>query len=163
MATGGEARPEIVVKALVQRVQYAQVRVAGHIVGRIGSGLLIFLGVGKSDTAAEADYLVGKLTGLRIFSDADGRMNCSVLDAGGSLLVVSQFTLFGDTRKGRRPSFDGAADPDQAKLLYEHFLVKARERGLNVQAGQFQAHMEVELLNDGPVTILCESPIEWRD
>lgn len=148
-------------KALVQRVLRAQVTVEGQIVGKIGPGLLVFLGVGKADTIAEADYLVDKITGLRVFTGTDSKMNASLSDMGGGLLVVSQFTLFGDTRKGRRPSFDRAAPPELARELYEHFLVKIRERGFDVNAGQFQAHMQVELLNDGPVTLLCESPVEW--
>ncbi len=149
-------------KAVVQRVARAQVTVAGEVTGRIGPGLLVLLGVGKQDTEAEATYLAGKIVGLRIFEDSTGKMNASVADMGGGILVVSQFTLFGATRHGRRPSFDGAARPEQAKLLYEYFLVKVRNHGLQVQAGVFQAHMDVELLNDGPVTLLCESPVEWR-
>lgn len=149
-------------KAVVQRVARAQVTVAGEVTGRIGPGLLVLLGVGKQDTEAEADYLSDKIIGLRIFEDSAGKMNASVADIGGGILVVSQFTLFGETRHGRRPSFDAAARPEQAKLLYEYFLVKMRNHGLPVQAGVFQAHMEVELLNDGPVTLLCESPLEWR-
>ncbi len=149
-------------KAVLQRVARAQVTVAGEVTGRIGPGLLVLLGVGKQDTEAEADYLSDKIIGLRIFEDSAGKMNASVADIGGGILVVSQFTLFGETRHGRRPSFDAAARPEQAKLLYEYFLVKMRNHGLPVQAGVFQAHMEVELLNDGPVTLLCESPLEWR-
>lgn len=149
-------------KAVVQRVARAQVTVAGEVTGRIGPGLLVLLGVGKHDTETEAAYLAGKIVGLRIFEDSAGKMNASVADIGGGILVVSQFTLFGETRHGRRPSFDAAARPEQAKLLYEYFLVKVRNHGLQVQAGVFQAHMEVELLNDGPVTLLCESPVEWR-
>ncbi len=149
-------------KAVVQRVARAQVTVAGEVTGRIGPGLLVLLGVGKQDTEAEAEYLSDKIIGLRIFEDSAGKMNASVADIGGGILVVSQFTLFGETRHGRRPSFDAAARPEQAKLLYEYFLVKIRNHGLPVQAGVFQAHMEVELLNDGPVTLLCESPVEWR-
>ncbi len=149
-------------KAVVQRVTRAQVTVAGEVTGRIGPGLLVLLGVGKQDTEAEADYLSDKIIGLRIFEDSAGKMNASVADIGGGILVVSQFTLFGETRHGRRPSFDAAARPEQAKLLYEYFLVKMRNHELPVQAGVFQAHMEVELLNDGPVTLLCESPVEWR-
>ena len=149
-------------KAVLQRVARAQVTVAGEVTGRIGPGLLVLLGVGKQDTEAEADYLSDKIIGLRIFEDSAGKMNASVADIGGGILVVSQFTLFGETRHGRRPSFDAAARPEQAKLLYEYFLVKMCNHGLPVQAGVFQAHMEVELLNDGPVTLLCESPLEWR-
>ena len=147
-------------RAVVQRVKRAQVTVAGEVTGRIGPGLLVLLGVGKSDTKAEADYLLRKIIGLRIFEDSAGKMNASLTDMGGGLLVVSQFTLFADTSKGRRPSFERAARPDLAKELYEYFLVKARERGFDVQSGVFQAHMEVELVNDGPVTLSCESPRE---
>jgi D-aminoacyl-tRNA deacylase len=149
-------------KAVVQRVTRAQVTVAGEVTGCIGPGLLVLLGVGKSDTEAEADYLLDKIAGLRIFEDAAGKMNDSLQDTRGGLLVVSQFTLLADTRRGRRPSFDRAARPEQARVLYEYFLAGARARGLDVQSGVFQAHMEVELLNNGPVTILCDSPVEWR-
>ena len=149
-------------RAVVQRVSRAQVTVAGEVTGAIGPGLLVLLGVGRHDTEAEADYLVAKIVGLRIFEDSDGKMNASLTETGGGILVVSQFTLFGDTRKGRRPSFDRAARPEQAKSLYEYFLLKARNHGIQVQAGVFQAHMEVELLNNGPVTLVCESPVEWR-
>lgn len=149
-------------RALVQRVSWAQVTVEGRVAGRIDRGLLVFLGVGRADTSADAEYLADKVTGLRIFGDSSGKMNDSVLDIEGGLLVISQFTLHADTKKGRRPSFDRAAPPDLARTLYEHFLVIAKARGITVQTGQFQAHMEVELLNDGPVTLLCESPSEWR-
>ena len=149
-------------RALVQRVKRARVTVAGEVTGRIGPGLVVLLGVGKSDTRAEADYLLEKIIGLRIFEDPSGKMNLSLTDMGGGLLVVSQFTLFGDTSKGRRPSFSRAAPPELAKELYEYFLVKAGERGLPVQAGVFQAHMEVELVNDGPVTLSCQSPTERK-
>ena len=148
-------------RALVQRVLRAQVTVDGRITGRIGPGLLVLLGVGKYDTVEEADYLAGKIPKLRIFETPDGKMNASLRDTGGALLVVSQFTLFGDTRKGRRPSFSAAAPPDLALRLYERFLLTARQEGIDVQTGQFQAHMAVELVNDGPVTLLCESPAEW--
>jgi D-tyrosyl-tRNA(Tyr) deacylase len=149
-------------RALVQRVSRAQVTIDDKIVGKIGPGLLVFLGVGKADTEAEADYLIDKIAGLRILADAAGKMNLSLLDTGGGLLIVSQFTLFASTKKGRRPSFDQAAPPELARRLYDYFLVKARERQLDVQSGQFQACMEVELLNDGPVTLLCESPVEYQ-
>lgn len=147
-------------RALVQRVVRAKVTVEGRITGEIGPGLLVFLGVGKGDTAEECDYLVDKILRLRILSDSEGKMNSSLLDTERSLLVVSQFTLFGDTRKGRRPSFDQAAPPDLARTLYERFLLRARAYPIAVEAGEFQAHMMVELVNDGPVTLLCESPIE---
>jgi D-tyrosyl-tRNA(Tyr) deacylase len=144
-------------KAILQRVSRARVTVEGRTTGEIGAGLLVLLGVRKGDTTAEAEYLLDRVVGLRIFSDADGKMNLSLLDCGGSLLVVSQFTLYGDTRKGRRPGFDAAAPPETAKALYEHFVSKARERGLKVETGEFQAMMSVELVNEGPVTFLVES------
>ncbi|MBM3792487.1 MAG: D-tyrosyl-tRNA(Tyr) deacylase [Acidobacteria bacterium] len=149
-------------KAVVQRVRRAQVTVAGEVTGRIETGLAVLLGVGHGDTEAEADYLVEKIIHLRIFEDASGKMNHSLVESGGGLLVVSQFTLFGDVRKGRRPSFEKAARPEEARRLYQHFLDAARLRGINVQAGIFQAEMQLELVNDGPVTILCDSPSEWK-
>jgi D-aminoacyl-tRNA deacylase len=126
-------------------------------VGEIGHGLLILLGVSKTDTEAAADYLVEKIIGLRIFEDEEEKMNLSVQDAGGALLVVSQFTLYGDVRRGKRPSFDGAARPEEAKRLYEYFVARIRAAGLRCETGQFQAMMEVELVNSGPVTILLDS------
>jgi len=144
-------------RAILQRVSRARVTVEGRTTGEIGSGLLVLLGVRKGDTAEEAEYLLDRVLGLRIFSDADGKMNLSLLDCGGSLLVVSQFTLYGDTRKGRRPGFDTAAPPEMAKALYEQFVSKARERGVKVETGEFQAMMSVELVNEGPVTFLVES------
>lgn len=125
--------------------------------GEIGPGLLVLLGVGKSDAEAAADYLVEKILGLRIFEDAEGKMNLSVQDAGGALLVVSQFTLYGDVRRGKRPSFDAAARPEEASRLYEYFVAKVRAAGLRCETGQFQAMMDVELVNSGPVTILLDS------
>jgi len=144
-------------RALLQRVTQASVVVEGSVVGEIGAGLLILLGVARPDTAADAEYLADKVLNLRIFSDAEGKMNRSLLDIGGSLLVVSQFTLYGDCRKGRRPGFDAAAPPDQARALYESFVEIARRSGLRVEAGVFQAHMEVTLVNDGPVTLMLET------
>jgi len=131
--------------------------VDGTIVGEIGPGLLVLLGVSKTDAEAAADYLVEKIIGLRIFEDAEGKMNVSVQDLGGAVLVVSQFTLYGDVRRGKRPSFDGAARPEEAKQLYEYFVGKLRGAGLRCETGQFQAMMEVELVNSGPVTILLDS------
>jgi D-tyrosyl-tRNA(Tyr) deacylase len=138
-------------------VSRAEVSVGEEVVGKIGAGLLVLLGVAKSDTQADADYLAGKIIGLRIFDDEDGKMNLSVADTRGSVLVVSQFTLYGDVRKGRRPSFDEAAPPELANDLYEQFVRKIREAGLVCETGRFQAMMDVELVNNGPVTILIDS------
>ncbi len=126
-------------------------------VGQIGAGLLVLLGVRKEDSSADADYLVDKIANLRIFRDAEEKMNLSLKETSGALLVVSQFTLYGSTVRGRRPSFDRAASPDQARELYEYFISAAAKAGLSVACGQFQATMQVELINDGPVTILCDS------
>jgi D-tyrosyl-tRNA(Tyr) deacylase len=131
--------------------------VDANTVGEIGRGLLVLLGIGKGDAEFEADYLVEKIIGLRIFEDAAGKMNLSVQDAGGAMVVVSQFTLHGDVRRGKRPSFDAAARPEEAKRLYEYFVAKVRAAGLRCETGQFQAMMEVELVNSGPVTILLDS------
>ena len=144
-------------RAVVQRVKRCRVTVDGNSVGQIGSGLLVLLGVSKEDTEAAADYLAEKITGLRIFEDDDGKMNLSVQDKRGELLVVSQFTLYGDVRRGKRPSFDAAARPEEARRLYEHFVEKIRALGLRCDTGQFQAMMEVELVNSGPVTIILDS------
>jgi D-tyrosyl-tRNA(Tyr) deacylase len=144
-------------RAIVQRVSRCRVTVEGNIVGEIGAGLLVLLGVSKTDTEQAADYLVEKIIGLRIFEDTEGKMNLSVQDSGGALLVVSQFTLYGDVRRGKRPSFDSAARPEEAKRLYEYFVGKARAAGLRCETGQFQAMMEVELVNSGPVTIMLDS------
>ena len=142
---------------VIQRVKKASVRVDGQITGSIGPGLLVLAGIASADTTADADYLIDRTLSLRIFPDSQDRMNRSLLDTGGGLLVVSQFTLYGDVRKGRRPSFDKAAPPDKARLLYDYLLAGFASRGQQVQAGVFQAAMEVELINDGPVTILCDS------
>jgi D-tyrosyl-tRNA(Tyr) deacylase len=144
-------------RAVVQRVSRCRVTVDGKVVGEIGSGLLVLLGVSKTDSEAAVDYLVEKITGLRIFEDADGKMNLSVQEIGGAVLVVSQFTLYGDVRRGKRPSFDSAARPEDAKRLYEYFVGKIRAAGLRCETGQFQAMMEVELVNSGPVTIMLDS------
>jgi D-tyrosyl-tRNA(Tyr) deacylase len=144
-------------RAVIQRVTDAQVVVDAAITGKIGSGLLVLFGVAKPDTQADVEFLVDKILNLRIFSDAQGKMNLSLLDTAGSLLVVSQFTLYGDCRKGRRPGFDAAAPPDLARSLYEKFIDLARLRGVHVEAGIFQAHMEVSLVNDGPVTLILET------
>jgi D-tyrosyl-tRNA(Tyr) deacylase len=144
-------------RAVVQRVSQAKVSVNGTVVGEIGRGLLVLVGVGIGDTRADADYLAEKTTGLRIFDDADGKMNLSVADVGGAVLVVSQFTLYGDVRRGKRPSFDGAAPPQQARELYEYFAEKILAAGLRCETGRFQETMRVELVNEGPVTILLDS------
>ena len=144
-------------RALLQRVSQASVVVEGSVVGKIGAGLLILLGVAKPDTIADAEFLVEKILNLRIFPDVHGKMNRSLLDTQGSLLVVSQFTLYGDCRKGRRPGFDAAAPAEQARALYELFVEIARRSGLKVETGVFQAHMDVALINDGPVTLMLES------
>jgi D-aminoacyl-tRNA deacylase len=144
-------------RAVVQRVRRAKVTVGGEITGEIGLGLLVLLGVGAGDTRADADYLAEKTIGLRIFEDADGKMNLAVGEVGGAVLVVSQFTLYGDVRRGKRPSFDLAAPPDVARSLYEYFVEKIRAAGLRCETGRFQETMRVELVNDGPVTILLDS------
>ena len=144
-------------RAVVQRVSRARVTVNGETTGEIGLGLLVLLGVGAGDTRADADYLVEKTIGLRIFEDAGGKMNLSVAEVGGALLVVSQFTLYGDARRGKRPSFDGAAPPEQARELYEYFVEKVRASGVRLETGRFQETMQVELVNEGPVTILLDS------
>ena len=146
------------VRAIVQRVSQARVEVDGVVTGAIEGGLLVLLGAARTDSPADADYLADKIVQLRIFSDEDGKMNRSLLDTGGALLVVSQFTLYGDTRKGRRPSFDQAAPPDEARALYEHFVAAVRRLCPRVETGVFQAHMQVSLVNDGPVTLIVESP-----
>jgi D-tyrosyl-tRNA(Tyr) deacylase len=138
-------------------VSRAAVRVDGAVAGEIGRGLLVLLGVGQGDTEAEADLLADKVANLRIFGDAEGRMNLSALDAGGAVLVVSQFTLYGDARRGRRPSFTAAAPPEAANALYRRFVERVASSGLAVGEGVFRAHMDVELVNDGPVTLLLDS------
>jgi D-aminoacyl-tRNA deacylase len=144
-------------RAVVQRVSRAKATVAGEITGHIGQGLLVLLGVGHEDTEAGADYLADKIIGLRIFEDDAGKMNRSVAEVGGAVLAVSQFTLYGDVRKGKRPSFDDAARPEMARTLYERFVSRVRASGLRCETGLFQEMMEVELVNDGPVTILLDS------
>jgi D-tyrosyl-tRNA(Tyr) deacylase len=144
-------------RAVIQRVTTANVTVADRKVGSIGSGLLVLLGVSKTDTPAAADYMVEKLLGLRVFEDEQGKMNLSVREVHGAVLVVSQFTLFGDVRRGKRPSFDEAARPEHARELYEYLVGKIREQGIDCSTGEFQAMMRVSLVNDGPVTILIDS------
>jgi D-aminoacyl-tRNA deacylase len=148
---------EFVMRAVVQRVSRAKVTVAGEVTGEIGGGLLILLGVADDDQQADAAYLADKLVGLRIFPDEEGKMNRSLLDIGGSMLVVSQFTLLGDCRKGKRPSFIKAARPELAINLYHALIAEVRGRGVTVATGRFQEHMDVELVNDGPVTLIVES------
>jgi D-tyrosyl-tRNA(Tyr) deacylase len=144
-------------RAVIQRVGRAKVTVNEAVISEIGPGLLVLLGVETGDTRAEADYLAEKTIGLRIFEDAGGKMNLSIVDTAGALLVVSQFTLYGDVRRGKRPSFDTAAPPQQARELYEYFVEKIRAAGLRCETGCFQEMMQVELVNDGPVTILVDS------
>ncbi len=144
-------------RAVVQRVSRAKVTVTGRITGEIGRGLLVLLGVGGGDTRSDADYLAEKTIGLRIFEDAGGKMNLSMAEVGGAILAVSQFTLYGDVRRGKRPSFDAAAPPQQARELYEYFVERIRASGLRCETGRFQEMMQVELVNDGPVTILLDS------
>ena len=144
-------------RAVVQRVSRAQVTVGTEVTGKIGRGLLVLLGVSREDTEKEADYLADKIAGLRIFEDENGKMNLDVATIGGAVLVVSQFTLYGDVRRGKRPSFDAAAAPEQARQLYEYFVGRIRAAGLPCQTGKFQEMMQVELVNDGPVTIPLDS------
>lgn len=144
-------------KAVLQRVNNASVRVNGEIVGAIGHGLVVLVGVSKGDSETDAIWLAEKTANLRIFSDEDGKFNRSLLDVGGEALVVSQFTLLADARKGRRPNFVEAAPPEEAEALVERFVQLMRDTGVNVETGRFQAHMHVELVNDGPVTIIIES------
>jgi D-tyrosyl-tRNA(Tyr) deacylase len=145
------------VRVLIQRVTRANVRVSDNLEGEIGLGLVALVGIGRDDSFGQADYLAEKLVNLRIFADDEGRMNRSCLEVHGGILLVSQFTLYGDCRKGRRPGFDLAARPEEAKVLYEYFVDKVKESGLSVATGVFQAHMQVELVNDGPVTFLLET------
>lgn len=144
-------------RAVLQRVSRASVTVGGEIVGRIGPGLLVLLGVGRGDSEADADYLADKVANVRIFPDDEGKMNRSVIQLGGSVLAVSQFTLYGDARQGRRPSFIEAAHPDEADRLYRYFVDHLQSKGLVVETGRFRAAMEVELVNDGPVTLILDS------
>jgi D-tyrosyl-tRNA(Tyr) deacylase len=148
-------------RAVVQRVSRAKVSVAGEVTGEIGAGLLVLLGVAEEDTSVDAAYLAEKLVGLRIFPDDEGKMNRSLPEMGGSMLVVSQFTLLGDCRKGKRPSFIKAARPESAVSLYNTFVAEVRGRGITVGTGRFQEHMDVELVNDGPVTLLVDSRKEF--
>lgn len=148
-------------RAVVQRVARAQVTVADEIVGAIDGGFLVLLGVADGDTPADAEFLAQKIAGLRVFDDGEGKMNLGLADVAGRMLVVSQFTLLGDCRKGRRPSFVRAARPDTAEQLYRHFVARVEEHGIQVATGRFQQHMLVELVNDGPVTLLIDSRGEF--
>ena len=144
-------------RAVIQRVKESSVAVDNKIIGRIGRGLMVLLGVAKEDTVREADYLADKIVNLRVFEDETGKMNRSLLETGAAMLVVSQFTLLGDCRKGRRPSYINAAGPDEANVLYEYFVRQVKQKGIQVQTGQFRAMMDVSLINDGPVTLIVES------
>ena len=144
-------------RLVVQRVANAKVEVENNTIGSIKNGFLVLLGVGNDDETANADYLLKKLVNLRVFTDEQGKMNLSLMDIQGELLIVSQFTLYADCKKGNRPSFTNAAHPEKAKQLYEYFVLQAKNLGLKVETGSFGAHMKVELLNDGPVTILLEN------
>jgi D-tyrosyl-tRNA(Tyr) deacylase len=148
-------------RAVIQRVKEARVEVDGETVGRIGEGVLVLLGAGKDDTEEDAQYLAEKILSLRIFEDTEGKMNLSVMETGGSVLVVSQFTLYGDCRKGRRPSFDKAAPTEIAERLYELFVDELKERGAKVETGRFRAMMDVHLVNWGPVTLMLDSKREF--
>lgn len=148
-------------RAVVQRVSKARVLVEGNVVGQIGEGLVVLLGVGADDSEKDAEYLAGKVVNLRVFDDSEGKMNFSLLDVKGELLVVSQFTLYGDCRKGRRPAYDKAANPEQAVVLYENFINQCRNYGVRVETGQFRAMMTVEIFNEGPVTLLLDSKKEF--
>ena len=142
---------------IIQRVKEARVEAEGRVTGAIGAGLLVLLGIAKTDSYQDADYLVEKMLNLRIFSDDLGKMNRSVVEVNGALLIVSNFTVYGDCRKGRRPSFDLAADPEKAQELYQHFVSRARTSSIKVETGIFRASMSVSLVNDGPVTLSCDS------
>jgi D-tyrosyl-tRNA(Tyr) deacylase len=144
-------------RAVVQRVTACEVQVGDEVIGRIGPGLLVLLGISQPDEEKDADYLADKIAHLRIFEDDDGKMNRSLVDTGGEMLIVSQFTLLGDCRKGRRPSFVKAAPPEKAEKLYDYFVYQVRLKGISVASGQFQARMAVSLVNDGPVTLILES------
>ncbi|HWQ57082.1 MAG TPA: D-aminoacyl-tRNA deacylase [Bryobacteraceae bacterium] len=144
-------------RALIQRVKEARVEVEGEVTGSIGTGLVVLVGIAKSDTKCEADYLLDRIAGIRIFPDTCRKMNRNIREAEGALLLVPQFTLYADCRRGRRPSFDAAAPPGQAEALYDYFVAAARASGLPVSTGVFQASMQVHLVNDGPVTIIVDS------
>lgn len=148
-------------RTVIQRISKASVTVDGEVTGQIGRGLLVFLGVGKEDGQTDIDFLANKITTLRIFPDTDGKMNLSVKDIGAGVLLVSQFTLFGDCRKGRRPDFIAAGKPETAKVLYEQMIATLKAKGVPVETGVFAAHMDIESINDGPVTLLLDSKKEF--
>ncbi len=148
-------------RAVVQRVKESQVKVDDEVIGSIDEGLLIFLGIGNEDSMDDIDYLIDKIINLRIFEDVEGKMNLSALDLEKDIMIVSQFTLYGDCRKGRRPSFFDAAPPDKAERLYDVFVSKMNDYDLNIETGEFQAMMDVDLINDGPVTLLIDSKKEF--
>jgi D-tyrosyl-tRNA(Tyr) deacylase len=154
---GFRSTRDLSMKAVIQRVTASHVQVKGEVIGEAGPGLLILLGISRSDDEKDADYLSEKIAHLRIFEDDEGKMNRSLIETGGEIMIVSQFTLLGDCRKGRRPSFVEAAPPDKAKELYEYFVNQLRQKGIPVATGQFQARMAVSLVNDGPVTLIVES------
>ncbi|MGI6703456.1 MAG: D-aminoacyl-tRNA deacylase [Clostridia bacterium] len=147
-------------RAVIQRVSKGRVTVKGRETGSIGKGFVVLLGISGDDALEDVEYLADKIVNLRVFEDSEGKMNLSIKDVGGDLLVISQFTLYGDCRKGRRPSFTDAAPPDMAEELYEEFVKECRQKDVRVETGQFQAHMEVELINDGPVTLIIHSKRE---
>lgn len=149
-------------RILLQRIRHASVEIDGETVGKAGAGLLLFLGVGNGDTQAEADFLAEKCVGLRIFEDSEGKMNLSLKDVGGEILLISQFTLYADARKGKRPSYTDAAPPPVSEPLYEYFAQRLRDTGTHVETGRFGADMKVSLLNDGPVTIMLEKEHEQK-
>lgn len=144
-------------KIVIQRAEKAKVSVDGEVVGQIGKGFMVLVGVGPEDTKQNADFLVNKMCNLRVFEDEQGKMNLSIKDVGGQILAISQFTLYADCKKGNRPSFTGAAKPEQANELYEYFMEEIRKQGIKVEHGMFGAHMKVDFINDGPVTILLEN------
>jgi D-tyrosyl-tRNA(Tyr) deacylase len=145
-------------RIIIQRAKSAKVTIDGKVTAKIGTGLVLLVGIRKGDGERDADYLVEKAAGLRIFGDEEGKMNLDVRQAAGSLLIISNFTVYGDTRKGRRPAFDLAAPAAEARALYDYFVQKARLTGIPVETGSFQTHMLVELENDGPITLICDSP-----
>jgi len=144
-------------RAVVQRVKEAKIEVNGNVVGSVGKGLLVYLGVGRDDSEKDVEFIADKLVHLRIFADQDDKMNLNVLDVGGRILLVSQFTLYGDCRKGRRPGFDSAGEPETARRLYEKTIEAIRQKGISVETGVFAAHMDVTSINNGPVTLLLDS------